>query len=243
MKKINDELSNLKRLAQMLAAQFGRDSEIILHDLSKEYEHTIVAIENNWITGRVVGDGGTNLGLEVLRNPPNANGDLFCYFNRTPDGRMLRSSTLYFRDDQNKVIGSLCINTDITKMTELQNSLREFTMLPKNREVEEIFANRVEDLFDYFIRQSKKIVHKSAPEMTKEDKIAVIRFLDSKGFFLITRSGDEACKFLDISKYTLYKYLGIVRGKIPGSGEENSDETGGEDFSGASFSKPKSGGL
>ena len=232
MKSVQDELSNLKRLVQMLAAQFGRDSEIVLHDLSKEYEHTIVAIENNWITGRNVGGGGTNLGLEVLRNPPSASGDLYTYFNKTPDDRMLRSSTLYFRDDEGKVIGSLCINTDITKMMELQNSLQEFTQLPMNyvppddQEVEEIFANRVEDLFDYFIKQSENKIQKSIGEMTKEDKINVVRFLDSKGFFLITRSGDEACKFLDISKYTLYKYLGIVRGKNAESGDQAPEAAG-----------------
>jgi predicted transcriptional regulator YheO len=213
MQKISDEMSNLKRLVQMLAAQFGDDSEIVLHDLSKDYEHTIVAIENNHITGRKVGDGGTNLGLEVLRNPPNTNGDLYTYFNQTMDGRMLRSSTLYFRDEKGNVIGSLCINTDVTKMADMQNSLRKFTMLPMSQPVEEVFANRVEDLFDYFIRKSEGIIRKPAAEMTKEDKIDVIRYLDGKGFFLITHSGDEACKFLDISKYTLYKYLGIVRGK------------------------------
>ena len=52
MKAISDEMDNLRRLVEMLAAQFGKNSEIILHDLSKDYEHTIVAIENNWITGR-----------------------------------------------------------------------------------------------------------------------------------------------------------------------------------------------
>jgi predicted transcriptional regulator YheO len=145
---------------------------------------------------------------------------------------MLRSSTLYFRDAKGKVIGSLCINTDVGRMVELQNSLKEFTMLPMNREVEEVFANRVEDLFEYFIRKSENVVHKSAAEMTKEDKIEVIRFLDSKGFFLITRSGDEVCKFLDISKYTLYKYLGIVRGKNSGPEEENPKETAGARESG-----------
>jgi predicted transcriptional regulator YheO len=199
----------------MLAAQFGRDSEIVLHDLSKEYEHTIVAIENNGITGRNVGDGGTNLGLEVLRNPPSDGGDLYNYFNRTPGGRVLRSSTLYFRDDKGKVIGSLCINTDITNIVAMQNSLRELSMLPQDNghTVEEVFAHRVEDLIDYFISRSESMIGKSAAEMTKEDKIEVLRYLDGKGFFLITRSGDEACKFLDISKFTLYKYLGIVRGK------------------------------
>ncbi|MDR1469481.1 MAG: helix-turn-helix transcriptional regulator [Spirochaetaceae bacterium] len=213
MHNINDEMNNLKRLVQMLAAQFGGNTEVVLHDLSKDYRHTIVAIENNQVTGRKVGDGGTNLGLEVLRNPPNTNGDIYNYFNKTTDGRMLRSSTLYFRNGEGRVIGSLCINTDITRMVEMRETLGEIAMIPPDRSVEEVFANNVEELFEYFIRQSRAIVDKPAAEMTKEDRIEVIRFLDSKGFFLITRAGDEACKFLAISKYTLYKYLAIARGK------------------------------
>lgn len=213
MEKISDELPNLKRLVQMLAAQFGHDSEIVLHDLSKDYSHTIVAIENNWITGRNVGDGGTNLGLEVLRNPPNTNGDLYNYFNKTPEGRMLRSSTFYFRNSAGKVIGSLCINTDITSMMEVQDRLQKMTMILPNQEVDEVFANKVEDLFDYFIKESLARIGKDVSDMTMEDKLEAVRFLDSKGFFLITHSSDEACKFLGISKFTLYKYLGIARGK------------------------------
>lgn len=228
MVSIQDELDNLKRLVQMLAAQFGHNSEIVLHDLTRPYENTIVAIENNWITGRNVGDGGTNLGLEVLRNPPNLNGDIFTYFNKTPDGRMLRSSTLYFRDNEGNVKGSLCINTDITEAAELQDSLRELTMLPpeQDRKVEEIFANRVEDLFDYFFKQSEKIAGKSVIDMTKKEKIEVLRYLDNKGFFLITGAGDEACKFLDMSKFTLYKYLGIIREKSEAETEDNAETSG-----------------
>jgi predicted transcriptional regulator YheO len=223
MQNINEEMANLKRLVQMLAAQFGRNTEIILHDLTKDYRHTIVAIENNWITGRKVGDGGTNLGLEVLRNPPNTNGDLYNYFNKTTDGRILRSSTLYFRDENGRVIGSLCINTDITRLAELRDVLGEIAMMPPDQKVDEVLANNVEELFDYFIKRSKSIIDKPVADMTKEDKIEVIRFLDSKGFFLITRAGDEACKFLNISKYTLYKYLGIVRGKNDSGGDTLSE--------------------
>jgi predicted transcriptional regulator YheO len=197
----------------MLAAQFGPNSEIVLHDLSKDYSHTIVAIENNSITGRNVGDGGTNLGLEVLRNPPNSGGDVCNYFNKTPDGKMLRSSTYYFRNDDGKVIGSLCINTDITPMVQLQDLVQNMTMMTPAQEVVEVFANRVEDLFDYFIKLSIERIGKAQSEFTMDDKIEVVRFLDSKGFFLITHASDEACKFLSVSKFTLYKYLGIVRGK------------------------------
>lgn len=221
MRTINDEMSNLKRLVEMLAAQFGKNSEIILHDLTRDYEHTIVAIENNWITGREVGDGGTNLGLEVLRNPPNANGDIYNYFTKTADGRTLRSSTLYFRDEKGKVIGSLCINTDITQMTEMQKSLQEMTMTSVDGEIEEVFANNVEDLVEFYIGEIKKIVDKPGKDMTREEKMDVLRYLDSKGFFLITHAGAYACENLDISKYTLYKYLGIIRGE---NGEENGTE-------------------
>lgn len=227
MKNINEEMSNLQRLVEMLAAQFGKNSEIILHDLTKDYEHTIVAIENNWITGRKVGDGGTNLGLEVLRNPPSANGDIYNYFTKTAEGRLLRSSTLYFRDESGKVIGSLCINTDITQMSEMQKALQEFTMVPQESEIEEVFANNVEDLVEFFISESKKIVDKPAGEMTREEKMEILRYLDSKGFFLITHAGSFACEYLDISKYTLYKYLGMIRadndggdGELPAEDEQ-----------------------
>jgi predicted transcriptional regulator YheO len=43
--------------------------------------------------------------------------------------------------------------------------------------------------------------------MSKEDKIKVVEFLDKKGAFLITKSGDKVCRYLDISKFTLYNYL------------------------------------
>lgn len=228
MKNISEEMGNLQRLVEMLAAQFGKNSEIILHDLSKDYEHTIVAIENNWITGRKVGDGGTNLGLEVLRNPPSANGDIYNYFTKTADGRLLRSSTLYFRDNTGKVIGSLCINTDITQMVDMQKSLHEMTMITEESKIEEVFANSVEELIDFFIKESKKIVDKPGKEMIREEKMEVLRYLDSKGFFLITHSGAVACDYLDISKYTLYKYLGMIREDNVEKCTENGSEGGQE---------------
>ena len=47
--------------------------------------------------------------------------------------------------------------------------------------------------------------------MTKAEKLEVVRFLDRRGAFLITKSGDRVCEFLNISKFTLYNYLDAVR--------------------------------
>ena len=83
----------LESVMKLIAAQFGPDCEVVLHDWSKEYESTIVAIENGQVCGRKVGDGGSNLGLEVMRGTTDGSNQLN-YITQTQDGRMLRSSPL-----------------------------------------------------------------------------------------------------------------------------------------------------
>lgn len=53
-------------LIKGIAKALGPNCEVVLHDLY-DVEHSLVAIENNHITGRKIGDPSTNLGLEVLR--------------------------------------------------------------------------------------------------------------------------------------------------------------------------------
>lgn len=66
----------LESVRKLIAAQFGPDCEVVLHDWSKEYESTIVAIENGHVSGRKVGDGGSNLGLEVMRGTTDGSNQL-----------------------------------------------------------------------------------------------------------------------------------------------------------------------
>ena len=88
----------LESVMKLIAAQFGPDCEVVLHDWSKDYESTIVAIENGHVSGRKVGDGGSNLGLEVMRGTTDGSNQLN-YITQTQDGRMLRSSSLYLTDE------------------------------------------------------------------------------------------------------------------------------------------------
>ncbi|MGI5967932.1 MAG: PAS domain-containing protein, partial [Anaerotruncus rubiinfantis] len=83
----------LSSVIQVLASHFGETSEFVLHDLTNGYESTIFAIENGHVTGRKVGDCGSNLGLEVLRGTVTEDRRLN-YITKTKTGRTLRSSTL-----------------------------------------------------------------------------------------------------------------------------------------------------
>lgn len=205
-------LQFLITLAKGLAAQFGPDCEVVIHDLSSgDPDSSIVAIENGHVTGRKVGDGPSHVVLEALRGGREKAADHLAYLTKTKDGKILKSSTLYIRDDDGTPIGVFAINYDITLMLTMEESLQRFTatetgLLGRGREPERI-AQNVGDLLDELIEQSVKLVGKPVALMTKEDKVKAIHFLNDTGAFLITKSGDKVCKFFGISKYTLYSYM------------------------------------
>lgn len=246
MNQIYDNWSLWQKLLTMLENQFGTKSEFILHDLTKDYNHTIVDIRNGYITNRKIGDCGSNLGLEVLRDTVK-DGDRYNYIVNTRDGKLLRSSTMFIYDEQGKAIGSLCINTDITETVHFEEYLRQYNQYnlpaaapplpavtspetPREREVSgsqtepEIFANDVSQILDFLIAEAGKLVGKPVSKMNREDKIRFVRYLDQKGAFLITKSSERVYEYLNISRYTLYNYLDLIHKEANGAAPPPEDE-------------------
>lgn len=204
-----NQLENLKQIAKGIAAQFGSNCEVVVHELSEQSAyHSIVAIENGHVTGRKIGDGPSHVVLEQLGKPRDDTPDELCYLTRTPDGKILKSSSMYIRDSEGKVVAIFCVNFDISALTMVEHAVHELidTRETERKEPERITLN-VSDLLDDLIRQSDELVGKPVALMTKEDKIKAIHFLSSNGALLITKSGDKIAKHFGISKYTLYSYL------------------------------------
>lgn len=179
-----------------------------MHDLdSNDPESSIVAIENGQVTGRKVGDGPSHVVLEALRGDREKLQDHLCYLTKTKDGKILKSTTIYIRNDDGTPIGIFGINYDITLMLAMENMLRQFTATEKESREPEAISRNVSDLLDELIEQSVKLVGKPVALMHKEDKVKAIQFLNETGAFLITKSGDKVCKYFGISKYTLYSYI------------------------------------
>ncbi|MFW5650760.1 MAG: helix-turn-helix transcriptional regulator [Acetivibrio ethanolgignens] len=202
----------LKQLAQGLAGQFGSDCEIVIHDLSAEnLEHSVVHIENGHVSHRKAGDGPSRVVLEAMKKDPDTLQDHIGYLTKTSDGRILKSSTIYFRNSEGALRYLLAINFDITNLLILENSLKSITSCEQMEETSEPakIVQNVNDLLDDLIEQSVALVGRPVALMTKEDKIAAIKFLNDAGAFLITKSGDKISKYFGISKYTLYSYIDI----------------------------------
>ncbi|MCI5705506.1 helix-turn-helix transcriptional regulator [Candidatus Pseudoscillospira sp. SGI.172] len=198
----------LFHLAKGLARQFGPNCEVVVHDLaSNDEDSSIVAIENGHVSGRKLGDGPSHIVLEALRGDPAALKDHFGYLTKTKDGKILKSSTIFIRDDDENPVGIFSINYDITMMLSMEETLRQFTAAEQSQKEPEPIARNVSDLLDELIDQSVKLVGKPVPLMSKDDKVKAIRFLNDTGAFLITKSGDKVCKYFGISKYTLYSYI------------------------------------
>lgn len=209
--KAEEQLELLEKVVELLEQQMGENVEVVLHDLRKPYEHTIVDIRNGHISGRQVGGCGSDRGLQVMRGTVK-NGDEFNYITRMSDGKILRSSSVYFRDDEEQVIASLCVNQDITETLKMESLLRTINKYAPNQQHQnEVLAGNIQELMERLIEESRQAIGKPTEEMTRADKKEMVRLLDEKGLFLITHSGEKVCETLNISKYTLYKYLEAIR--------------------------------
>ena len=210
-------MKELRQIAKAIAATFGSHCEVVVHDVSgKGNNSTIVAIENGHVTGRKVGDGASQVVLEQGLNADAQPVDRLCYLTKTPDGKVLKSTTVFLRGKNGRVNAILGINCDISGLLMAESALHELTATAETEHGEPQKIVNVNDLLDELIEQSVKLVGKPVALMNKDDKRQAIGFLNQSGAFLVTNSGDKIAKFFGISKYTLYSYIDKQEGKHNG---------------------------
>lgn len=206
-------LATLRQIADDIAALFGADCEVVIHDLkAQEPSSSIVYIVNGHVTGRSVGDGPSNAVFEAIRQQEKGQGipkDQSGYLIRTADGKILKCSTSYIQDDDGSLHYVFSINYDVTRLSMISSALHDLVSPPAQDEPPKQVTQNVNDLLDQLIEQSVALVGKPVALMNKEDKVKAIQFLNDSGAFLITKSGDKVAGYFGISKYTLYSYIDV----------------------------------
>ena len=178
-----------KRLAHGLALQFGPNCEVVVHDLETEdVDRSIVVIENGHVSGRKLGDGPSHIVLESMHEGTADVHDREPYLTKTADGKLLKSSTIFIRNDEGKP--DAFTGTGGTGYTE-----------------PEPITKNIGDLLEDLLHECEQFVGKPAALMTKDERIRAIGYLDRRGAFLISKSSERACEFFGISKYSFYSYL------------------------------------
>ena len=206
----SNQIDFLKRLAKGIAAQFGNNCEVVVHDLKTDnLDSTIVAIENGHVSGRSVGDGPSNVAIKALQSDPSKLHDKLAYLTKTEDGKVLKSTAVFYRDEKGNPAAIFAINFDITLALAAQEELGSFTTTSAQDQSSspQVIPRNVTELLDELIDESVRLVGKPVALMGKEDKVRAIGFLNDAGAFLITKSGQKVCNYFGISKYTLYSYM------------------------------------
>ena len=106
------------------------------------------------------------------------------------------------------------INYDITALLAAENAVHSLVQTEPESSAEngpadapQTITHNVTELLDLLIEQAIAKVGKPVALMNKDDKTAVVQYLNNAGAFLITKSGDKVSSLLGISKFTLYSYM------------------------------------
>ncbi len=208
MKTVHDELDFFSVLFDTVEDQMGKTTELVLFDFITNPKSSIADIRNGHLSQGKASFGGkwdpcdlsyANLPLEKLCN----------ILYTSNEGSVFRCSSTYLFDDTGKPIGAICINQDITKTLEMERILHNINRFSPEGMIP--FISDISSALDNLIEEAREHIDLTYEEMSKEDKIEFIRYLDDRGAFLVTKSGDRICSLLDISKYTFYSYLDMIR--------------------------------
>ncbi|ADL08536.1 helix-turn-helix transcriptional regulator [Thermosediminibacter oceani] len=218
-KKKRDLLKTYIPLVDFIAGIVGPFCEVVLHDVSN-VESSIVAIKNNHISGRQVGGPLTDLGLKLLKEKAYVEKDyLLNYPGKTKDGKVLRSSTFFIKDEDGDIAGMLCVNMDLSAAYAAKRFIEDFIMningepqdqstyKEDRKEVPENLTLSLEELMRSIIENTVAEVNVPPERMSPEEKMGVVHKLSEKGVFLLKGAIAEVARHLKTSENTIYRYL------------------------------------
>jgi len=155
----------------------------------------------------------TERGLVAIRNKEYKK-NLIKYKFITSDGRTLKSSTIFIKDENDEVIGCMCINFDISEFVVAKKVIQDITETIEDNiiSIEETYSNNINDIL---FRVVKKVIEgfgKPIAYLNRDEKVKAVKELDEKGAFLIKGSVDYVAEVLCVSRFTIYNYLDEIRG-------------------------------
>ncbi|MCR8549181.1 PAS domain-containing protein [Salipiger sp. P9] len=219
LQELHPNLAQAAGMVAGLAATFGPRSEVVVHDLSR-VPNSIVAIAGG-LTGRKAGGPTTNFLLGKIRAQDF--NDSLNYMSTTPEGRTLRSSTLFIRDAE-EVLGCLCVNVDVTEWKHV-SAFAEWNLsgtharaadLPSlgmsEGESRESYPVDVDSLRRELLSRAIEDIGIAPDVMHRTHKIAIVERLENEGFFMLRESVPQLATALSVTRHSIYNYLSEVRG-------------------------------
>ncbi|MGX7025398.1 helix-turn-helix transcriptional regulator [Vagococcus hydrophili] len=214
-------LSYYKNLVPFLHSILGPDSEVLLHDVSSP-DSSIIALAGN-LSNRKIGGPLTNMALKQIQEKKYLTQDNSgIYKSFTTEGKACRSSSYFIKDDNNNLLGMLCINVLVADLMAIQDTLDKLIGLPnindeqvgshspKLVEDHENLGQSIEELLTSLI-DSVLVHYDFSTELSIDNKVAIITDLNEKGVFLLKGGVAEVAHRIEMSEPSVYRYLSKIK--------------------------------
>lgn len=228
----NTILEHYKIIVDFLGKTLGPDYEVVLQDLT-DRKNAIIAIANNHISGRQIGSPITNTALHLLSSRAYETSNyVYNYRGVSENGHILRSSTMFIKDDNGEPIGLLCINFDDSRFEELSRKLYTtihpsafcdtLAVLQKNKVDSEIPSNdsflTVAERFPTDIPTLMQKIfddathHLTTPidHLNQHERKEIMTKLNNQGLFQMKGAISFVAKQFSCSNATVYRYLNEI---------------------------------
>lgn len=215
----------LGQIADGISAMYGKNCEVVVHDISKPGE-SLVHIAGN-VTGREVGAPATDLLLKELNKDHDAIHDIYNYKTTAKDGRSLKSTTMFIRNAENRIVAALCINLDTTDFFTAARTIASFLpdTVQSDREIKETFSVSASETIDAIFDQTLEILGKQPASMSTEERKQLIQLLNEQNVFDMKGAVQHVARLCGVSQFTIYNYLKITREKQQNHQEKSHEKS------------------
>ncbi|WP_328407959.1 PAS domain-containing protein [Streptomyces violaceus] len=203
-------LAALTPVAEGIAATFGPLCEVVLHDY-RNPEKSVVAVAGS-VTGRTVGGAMSEIGMRVLAGGDEA-ADELNYVTRTRNGALVKSSTMVLRDPTGVVFGALCVNLDVSAVSQVHGLLGALAGIrPEPAELPTTtFGNDIDSVVDALVDVHQSKQRGSWAELDRAERLELFGGLDTRGVFAVRGAVEQVAARLGISRASAYNYLSQAR--------------------------------
>lgn len=204
--------SMLRQMADAITNTFGENCEVAIHDLENITE-SLVYITGS-VTQRELGAPTTDVVMKEFVEHGASVEDMYGFKTITDDGRELKSTTLYIRNSEDKVLAAFCINFDVTDYLNAIQAMSLFAGIKKNKgsqKISEKMAFSIDHTIETLFEEAVVKIGKRPGTMTTDDKTKLVQILEEKGVFQIKGVVGQVALQLGVSTFTVYNYLKKIR--------------------------------
>ncbi len=227
---MNSILENYINLMNFISKSIGPDYEISIID-TRDGKNKIIAMEYGNISGRHVGEDISPLVKKAIEEKEYLNTDYITdrtTYSKT--GKALRTSLFFIKDDKNTLQGIMSISFDDSRYQELgkkimflchpdrytekrlsDNLSNELFLEEESDTKEPGESMTIEETIELIVDAEIKDLLIPVERLTQDEKVQIVKNLDSKGVFMMKGAVGIFSKKFDISQASVYRYINIAR--------------------------------